>query len=51
MFKNSEAGFRDIETTSTSDLAKRHFVGRADKFSSASGEEFLVATTETANPG
>jgi len=40
-----EAGFKNIETISTSDLIKRYFVGRTDNFSPASGEEFLVATT------
>jgi len=40
-----EAGFADIETTSTGDLAKRYFVGRTDNLSPASGEAFLVATT------
>lgn len=40
-----EAGFKNIETISTGDLAKRYFAGRADKLSPASGEEFLLATT------
>ena len=40
----NEAGFKNIETVSTSDLAKRYFVGRTDNLSPASGEEFLVAT-------
>jgi methyltransferase (TIGR00027 family) len=39
-----EAGFKNIETISTNDLAKRYFIGRTDNFSPASGEEFLVAT-------
>ena len=40
-----EAGFKNIETISTGDLAKRYFAGRNDNLSPASGEEFLIATT------
>ncbi|MDP4175043.1 MAG: hypothetical protein Q8933_13795 [Bacteroidota bacterium] len=40
-----EAGFRNFETISSKDLAKRYFAERADKLSPASGEEFLLATT------
>ncbi|MGE5497038.1 MAG: class I SAM-dependent methyltransferase [Syntrophothermus sp.] len=40
-----EAGFRDFETVSSKDLAKRYFSGRPDNLSPASGEEFLVAAT------
>lgn len=40
-----EAGFKNIATVSTSDLAKRYFTGRTDNLSPASGEEFLVAST------
>jgi len=39
-----EAGFKNIKTVSTNDLAELYFKGRADNFSPASGEEFLVAT-------
>ena len=42
----SEAGFKNIDTISTSDLAKRYFAGRTDNFYPSTGEEFLVATTE-----
>lgn len=37
------AGLKNIETVSTSDLAKRFFAGRTDNLSPASGEEFLLA--------
>jgi hypothetical protein len=40
-----EAGFKDVEVVSSDDIAQRYFAGRADNFSPASGEEFLVATT------
>jgi methyltransferase (TIGR00027 family) len=40
-----EAGFKDVEVVSSDDIAQRYFTGRADNFSPASGEEFLVATT------
>ncbi len=39
-----EAGFKNMETLSTSDLTKRYFVDRTDHLTPASGEEFLVAT-------
>jgi methyltransferase (TIGR00027 family) len=39
-----EAGFKNIEMISASDLAKRYFVGRPDNLSPASGEDFLLAT-------
>jgi methyltransferase (TIGR00027 family) len=37
------AGFKNIKTVSTRDLHDRYFSNRTDNFSSASGEEFLVA--------
>jgi len=40
-----EAGFKQIEIRSTSDLDKRYFAGRTDNLHPASGEEFLLATT------
>lgn len=40
----SEAGFRDYETVSSKDLARRYFAGRTDNLSPASGEEFLLAS-------
>lgn len=40
-----EAGFREVRHVSTADLAQRYFTGRTDGLRSASGEEFLVATT------
>ncbi len=40
-----EAGFKNSETISTSDLVNRYFAGRTDNLSPASGEEFLLATT------
>lgn len=40
-----EAGFKNFETISSKDLAKRYFAERVDKLSPASGEEFLLATT------
>ena len=40
-----QAGFKNIDTISTSDLAKRYFAGRMDNFYPSAGEEFLLATT------
>jgi methyltransferase (TIGR00027 family) len=40
-----EAGFKELETVSAGNLAKRYFAGRTDDLSPASGEEFLLATT------
>ena len=39
-----EAGFKEVATVSTDNLAERYFAGRTDGFSPASGEVFLVAT-------
>ncbi|MGO4293229.1 class I SAM-dependent methyltransferase [Chitinophaga sp. RAB17] len=40
-----QAGFKAIEVVSTETLAQRYFMGRTDRFSPASGENFLVALT------
>jgi methyltransferase (TIGR00027 family) len=40
-----EAGFKNFETVSSYDLAKRYFADRKDGLAPASGEDFLVATT------
>jgi methyltransferase (TIGR00027 family) len=40
-----EAGFKNIETISGSDLAKSYFNHRTDNFAPASSEEILFATT------
>ena len=40
-----EAGFKNIETVSSKDLAQRYFAGRSDGLYPASGEEFLLART------
>jgi methyltransferase (TIGR00027 family) len=40
-----EAGFRDVQHVSRSDIVQCYFAGRTDGLQPASGEEFLVATT------
>lgn len=40
-----EAGFRQVEHLSTSDLTPRYFAGRADGLKPSTGEELLIATT------
>ena len=40
-----EAGFKNVQTISATELANRYFNGRTDNLTPASGEEFLVATT------
>ncbi|MEI8087509.1 MAG: class I SAM-dependent methyltransferase [Paludibacter sp.] len=40
-----DAGFKEVEIVSSTDLANRYFIGRSDKLSPASGEAFLIATT------
>ncbi|NEU30664.1 class I SAM-dependent methyltransferase [bacterium LRH843] len=40
-----EAGFREVRHVSSAELDERYFIGRTDRLSLPSGEEFLVATT------
>ncbi|HRP58032.1 class I SAM-dependent methyltransferase [Agriterribacter sp.] len=45
-----EAGFKKIQTVSTKDMEQRYFAGRSDDLLPASGEIFLLATTQTISP-
>ena len=42
-----EAGFKDVKTVSTKDMEQYYFTNRTDDFLPASGEVFLLATTQS----